>query len=114
MSTPAPAPAPELNDSNLDTVLRSLAARHSALLEQVSECERALAAMLRIQRKGEPLANPVDGDTGAAMTDARRAAVWGGCLPVADRVVGTSILGGGPEEPPDEGDGGGGGPSGQG
>ncbi len=135
--TPSPSPTdppvPAVSDFYLTAVLNTLEARHARLLEDVSATENTMVALHKIRRVGEPLANPVDGDTGGTMSDSRRDVVWAGCVREARRLVGRPIVpppappdpppGSPPPEPPaapdpgpgEDGEmGGGGGPSGQG
>ena len=74
-------------------MVRTLEVRHQQLMHDIADCEKAIGALNRIRRTvGEEPENPIDEDTGTAMSDDRRTAVWACCLPVADRVCGAAVL----------------------
>ena len=80
--------ATTIDESKLDTTIRSLEALIATYDERINKAARCIDTLRKIQRQEGDTANPEDPDTGAVMSDARRQEIYTACIPAAEKMLG--------------------------
>lgn len=78
-----------VDEKALDNTINGLRTKLSSMEGEVAEARQALSGLFSIQKKPDGK-NPIDGGTGAEMTDERREKVYSNCKSRADAIINTN------------------------